>query len=272
MVKVLILSGGLGNQMFQYAMVLALRKRGVVVSMDTSMYGYLSMHNGYELERVFGITETVTNRQGLHIYWLRLLNKYKPHWLCIADTNLYDESVFKVNSNYLIGYWQDERYFKNVEKEIRHSFVFQNIDEKNLKLAVEMTSCNSVSIHIRRGDYASSNMTLLSDGYYEKAVSYMKRKVQSPVYYIFSDDKNEAKRIADQCGISYRLIDHNNGDNSYKDMYLMSQCKHNIIANSSFSWWGAWLNSNVEKIIVAPMVWIERRPEIKPQCEDWFLI
>lgn len=272
MKSTIVFLGGLGNQMFQYAMVLALRNRGFFVSVDTSMYSYIHMHNGYELKRVFGIDEIVINKQGLHILWIRYINRYKPQMFCVVDANQYDETVFKANHKYIVGYWQDERYFKNVENLIREKFVFQNIDERNLKLAVEMLSCNSVSLHIRRGDYASSNMSLLGNDYYEKAVSYIKRNVESPLFYIFSDDKHEAERIAEKCRITYQLIDNNRGNDSYKDMYLMSQCKHNVIANSSFSWWGAWLNANADKLVIAPKVWIERKPDFKPQCKDWILI
>ena len=207
MKKTLMMLGGLGNQMFQYAMVLALRNRGFLVSVDTSMYSYIHMHNGYELKRVFGIDENVVNKGTLHVFWLRFLNKYKPQKLCLTDANHYDGSIFEMNLKYVIGYWQDERYFKNVENLIREKFVFQNIDDENLNLAVEMLSCNSVSLHIRRGDYASSNMSLLNDDYYKNAVSYIKRKVESPMFYIFSDDKYEAERIAEKCKITYQLID-----------------------------------------------------------------
>lgn len=271
--KKMIMAGGLGNQMFQYALLLSLRNRGYRINVDTSMYGSIAMHNGYELDKVFGISEDAVPGGRIRRTWIRLINKFKPKWLCTYETQLiFDESVLLHPHRYIIGYWQNELYFKNVEGDVRSAFVFKGIDKVNQKIAQEMENTNSVAMHIRRGDYAKSNMTLLKDDYYQKAVSFINSKVESPVFYLFSDDKEEAARIASQCNIFYKIIDVNSGRDSYKDMFLLSRCKHNIIANSSFSWWGAWLNANIGKIVIAPQVWIERRPEFKPQCKDWILV
>ena len=102
-----------------------------------------------------------------------------------------------------------------------------------------------------------------------KAIDKINSLVENPYYYIFSDDPNEANKMAQTMAIKYKLIDHNKGKESYKDMFLMSQCKHNIIANSTFSWWGAWLNENEGKIVISPIYWDKNDLMFKPQPEDW---
>ncbi len=268
----IIFTGGLGNQMFEYAFLLALRSRGHKVVVDTSYYGVVKMHNGYELDRVFGIQERVVNRQGLHIWWLRCLNKFRPRFLYMADKLTFTPSSIEIPGKYIWGYWQDERYFKDIENVVRDIYKFRDIDDYNQAIAQEMANKCSVSLHIRRGDYAEFGMTLMKDEYYQKAVEYVKKKIDNPYFYIFSDDANVAKGIAEKMGICYALVSHNRGNDSYKDMYLMSQCKHNIIANSSFSWWGAWLNENKEKVVVAPRDWDVKKVFFKPQCKKWLLI
>lgn len=267
-----IFKGGLGNQMFEYALVMALRQNGFRPKIDISYYDFVKMHNGYELNRIFGIKEKTTNKQGLHITWLRFLNRYKPKYLCKFDKLYFDESVLISPKHYLFGYWQDERYFNKIEDKIRSVFTFKDIDDENNIIAQEIRQNNSVSLHVRRGDYAAFGMTILGAEYYKCAIEMIKRSIISPVFYIFSDDVETAKNIAEQLNIDYRLISHNTGKESYKDMYLMSQCKHNIIANSSFSWWGAWLNGNKEKIIIAPKKWDSNKPHFEPQCKNWILL
>ena len=267
----MIYLGGLGNQMFQYAFLLALRSKGYKVLMDVSYYDFVKMHNGYELERVFGISERLINRQGLHILWLRILNKLRPKGIYMIDGLSFDNVYLQNPQRYLWGYWQDERYFKDVDKKVKEAFRFRNIDERNLAIAQEMREVNSVSLHVRRGDYAAFGMNLMGIEYYQRAIDYINSKVNEPVFYIFSDDVTVASAIADKMGIKYKMITHNSGPDSYKDMYLMSQCKHNITANSSFSWWGAWLNDRHGKIVVSPKHWNEKNSKIHPQVTGWVL-
>ena len=268
----IILRGGLGNQIYQYALALALRSRGHQVHLDTSMYGMVEMHNGYELDKVFGIKDTTTCKGGVHLFFLRLIQKYHPSFLYIRDDGKYNSTILDHPRKYINGYWQDERYFKSIEPLVRDTLKFKDIDSKNQSIAEEMGRTESVCLHIRRGDYAAYGMTLLRDDYYKKGVQTMLEKLKSPTFYIFSDDNDEAERMAMELGISYQLMTHNRGSDSYKDMYLMSQCKHNIIANSSFSWWGAWLNNNPDKIIVAPEIWDSKKTDFHPQLANWILL
>ena len=271
MSKNIIITGGLGNQMFEYALALSLRHKGYKVKTDTSMYGFEQMHNGYELERVFGIDEQPVCKGGLHLKWLRLLNRFSPKSLVMKDPWAYSPEVTEHPKRYMWGNWQSENYFKDIKDEIRSVFTFKGIDDKNREIGSTMSGCQSVSLHVRRGDYAQYGMLMMEADYYKQAVEIISEKVSDPVFFIFSDDAEEAAKIGEELGIHYEIICHNKGDDSYKDMYLMSHCKHNIIANSSFSWWGAWLNANPDKIVVAPKTWSVRSKN-HPQLDDWILI
>lgn len=247
-----VFGGGLGNQMFQYAFVLALRSRGHCVTIDTSIYNRFKPHNGYELDSVFNINEFTTCKKGMHLLYIRTLYYLNPTSIVFIDGGGYHPMILESPKRYLYGYWQDERYFADIKKVICDVFKFNNIDNKNLSMAAEMRNCSSVSIHIRRGDYAAFGMTLLGEDYYKRAINSIKKRVKSPYFYLFSDDKEEAIKIVEQLGIDYKLVSQNIGKESYKDMFLMSQCRHNIIANSSFSWWGGYLNQNPDKILIYP--------------------
>ena len=268
----LILSGGLGNQMFQYALYHVLREKGMKVKLDTSLYNLTKMHNGYELDRVFDISDKTICKRGLHLMGLRLLLKYRPKFLVTVDKLFYDASLLNVCKPYIYGYWQDECYFKSVEQGIRSIFSFQGIDNRNLQIANELRACNSISLHIRRGDYVSYGMTIIKEDYYKQAVQYFNNQIKNCVFYIFSDDIKESEDMIRKMNVDYKMIYHNKGTDSYKDMYLMSNCQHNIIANSSFSWWGAWLNNNPDKIIVSPKVWSSKNELLKPQLKEWILV
>lgn len=270
--KQIIFRGGLGNQMFQYALLLALRKKGHNIKCNISIYGLLKMHNGFELSRVFGINEELVSYTGIKLYLLRILIKINPFKILLADSGVYNEIIIQNPPKLIDGYWQDERYFFSAPDEVRKAFAFKSIDEFNQQIAIEMKRNNSVSLHIRRGDYAEYGMTILGETYYRKATDKIKSIVENPVFYIFSDDTKVAEELAVKLNLTYKMISLNRALDSYKDMYLMSQCKHNIIANSSFSWWGAWLNSNPDKIVIAPSVWDKKNHEIHPQSQSWILV
>lgn len=165
------------------------------------------------------------------------------------------------SSSYLQGYWLSEKYFQSSEIQIREDFTFKTcLNSENNTFAAEINNVNSISLHVRRGDYASDSKTMTAHGlcdlsYYYFAIDYIADRVCDPIFFIFSDDipwVRENLKIGYPC----RYIDHNHGGEAYNDMRLMSICKHNIIANSTFSWWGAWLNANPSKIVVAPKRWL----------------
>lgn len=164
----------------------------------------------------------------------------------------------------MIGYFQSEKYFIDYSQRIRQSFTFKNKpDELNSEMLNRIKETESISLHIRRGDYvsnltANSEHGLCSIDYYKKAVEYIKSKTESRgnrCFFLFSDDPIWVKENMMFLGDEMVVVDFNTGEKSYEDMRLMSMCKHNIIANSSFSWWAAWLNNNPDKIVIAPDKW-----------------
>jgi hypothetical protein len=286
--------GGLGNQMFQFAAGRALSiAHKTELLLDVGDFSGYRLHQGFELTRVFSCPVTQAEPQDVRavLGWqssklarrivarpvLRSLrNRHfmvEPHfhyWPGIRDVSL---------PCYLMGYWQSERYFSDVAPTIRTDFTFrQPMSGCNLKLAEEIGAVNAVSLHVRRGDYASNSKTLATHGvcplaYYEAAIRYISARVETPYYFVFSDDMDWVRanlNIDQPC----RYVEHNRGTESFNDMRLMSLCRHHIIANSSFSWWGAWLNPSAEKSVVAPRRWFANYPADTRDlyCAGWILL
>lgn len=251
----ILVSGGLGNQMFIYALYYAMKREGRKVQLDASLYNFVQMHNGYEISDLFETDKPYMTSNALYINWLRFL--LKTGLFLTTDKLEYDDRIFSTSSIYLRGYWQCDKYFEKYRTELLEIFKFKIISSPNQEIAHRMQDENSVSLHIRRGDYMDLSMYqgICTEEYYAKAVEYIKQSVASPHFYIFSNDIAWSKKFAESLNIDYTIIDHNSGADSYQDMYLMSQCKHNIIANSSFSWWGAYLNANQNKLVIAPKGW-----------------
>ena len=162
---------------------------------------------------------------------------------------------------YLDGYWQSEKYFKGAVEAIRRELIVQKeLEGKNLEIAGMIKEvAQPVSIHIRRGDYVSDKKTnqvhgLCSLDYYESAINRLTETFSSPHFFVFSDDQNWVKENL-KLNLPATYVDHNDAATNFEDLRLMSLCKHNIIANSSFSWWGAWLNADSEKVVIAPSKW-----------------
>lgn len=266
--KIVRFLGGLGNQMFQYAFYMALEHQFKEVKADINGYNNYNLHNGFELEPVFGIEIEKASTFAIKLYdpscreWsirklrriLNLKNAYQEEKILFS----YDDSIFRDQSNCLYwGYWQNEQYFSKIASLIRDRFKFKTpLDEQNNALAEEILSSNSISVHIRRGDYLKDPLLggICDVAYYKRSIDLMTFKVQMPKYIIFSDDIDWCRnnlQLTDPIFVSW-----NKGKRSYIDMQLMSLCKHNIIANSSFSWWAAWLNNNEKKIVIAPQNWV----------------
>lgn len=246
---VIKLTGGLGNQMFQYAY-----GRSESIRKKQPLSYYFIHHRGD------------TNRQ----YELNVFNiKGKKIDGFYSEIFLKVGHILKLSYPHIIsGYWQSEKYFIKHENEIRKDFQFKKpLDKKNKKVLEQIKNTNSVSIHIRRGDYVSNKKTnqfhgVCSLSYYKEAINYFKKRIENPKFFVFSDDPEWVKENLKKEGAIY--INWNKGEDSYKDIQLMSRCKHNIIANSSFSWWGAWLNDNLEKMVIAPKKWFnDKEAQIK---------
>ena len=268
--KNIIITGGIGNQMFQYALYCALKEKKTNSMLNVSLYSQVKMHNGYELKRCFNIDEPIVKSK-FSAFRTRVSLKLNCKSKVYNDRIYFDKEVFYTKCKYLSGYWQSELYFNDIQEKIRNVFIFRNIDSENRKIAEEMRTCTSIGLHIRRGDYVNNTFyyDLSNDDYYYKAIEYINYRLRSfndLTYYVFSDDSAYASEFLNSIGIrNTKIININRGQNSYKDMFLMSQCKHNIIANSSFSWWGAWLNSNPQKNVIAPRKWFKEYSEQEQQ-------
>ncbi|EJV0269866.1 alpha-1,2-fucosyltransferase, partial [Vibrio parahaemolyticus] len=257
--------GGLGSQMFAYALYLSLKERfgdQESVLLDTSFYRKNKQHNGYELERLFNIKEQPNNlfTKGILLnrgFVFKKLRKLLLKRLDAADNNYnFDPNVFNNESTLYIQSWTSWKYFSDCTDLVQSAFTFKPLkDEKNIEISNIITSVNSVSIHVRRGDYLNSPALsgLAPLWYYRNAIKHLEENTNNPTYFVFSDDIQWCR---DNLALSNaHYIDWNIGEDSYKDIQLMSLCKHNIIPNSSFSWWGAFLNENSDKIVIAPETW-----------------
>ncbi len=271
--------GGMGNQMFQYATARALsNKLGLPLKLDLSfLLERTSKENftyrDFELGN-FNIKEDIASDKEIRYYNIRnrlyklFIQKILGNESVVyyhEKLSAYNSSFEKLNSNtYLEGYWQTEKYFKQIRPLLLREFAFKEPpNEVNSGLLESINNQKSVSVHIRRGDFISNKAINKYHGicdidYYSKAIKEIVSKVSSPTFYFFSDDIEWVKFNFKDIGFDCKFVSNNTGSNSFEDMRLMSACKHNIIANSSFSWWGAWLNSNSEKIVVAPVQWFSK--------------
>jgi hypothetical protein len=261
--------------MFQYATGRALSLTlGCPLLLDLRGFERYVLHNGFEINRVFyAPVQAATEADVSQVLGWRaseLIRKLfkKVHSPLLHGSGLIIEPHFNYwpklrdidRPSYLMGYWQSEKYFEDFEQIIRTDFSFkEELNGENLETCGRMQDCNSVSLHVRRGDYVtnaltSKVLTVCPIDYYRNAIMYIAERVASPRFFVFSDDMNW---VRDNLKIPFpaEYIDRNRGTRSYIDMQLMSLCGHQIIANSSFSWWGAWLNQRPGKVIVAPRNW-----------------
>jgi hypothetical protein len=289
------LMGGLGNQMFQYAAGRHLAHiRNTELKLDLSFLktdakgAYTQRDYAFDiftLKGIFASEEEVLSFKKLseNRYRRFLFRKFpflfNKAYITESGNKYHKEFTNYPANTYLSGFWQSERYFSPVADIIRKDFTFkESLQGLNKELAAKIKNSRSVSMHIRRSDYIINKDVLNFHGvcppsYYTEGLAKITEKEKKPELFIFSDDIAWCKQnlIFD---FPCTYVDHNYGDKSFEDMRLMSLCKHNIIANSSFSWWGAWLNNNTEKIIVAPKKWFNdpkaQSPDIYPA--DWIKI
>lgn len=272
--------GGLGNQMFCYAFAKAIELhygKGSV-ALYTGRFQHTKDNMGFELDSVFGIDDPVISDENeikslIDDSWSlparlrrKLFGQKKTYYK--EQIYTYDSRVFNLDIDvkriYLQGLWQDENYFKDIRSEIIKKFTFtRELSKENASLMSEIKQSISVSLHVRRGDYISNEFyrnilgNVCTYQYYLDSLKYLEKRLGSDLsYYIFSDDIAWVKANFDFLENRKTVfVKNNKGINSYIDMQLMSCCKHNIIANSTFSWWGAWLNDNDYKIVIAPNMW-----------------
>lgn len=253
------LSGGLGNQMFQYAAGVALSKK-----LESKLYMDLGWFN--EVSENPELTNRVYELAGFGINpaSISLLDKLSyrlnPPRVFREESFNYNPAFKGLHGNTILdGYWQSYKYFEDYREDILKVFSFPDqVSIENQELLRKVSGSDSISIHVRRGDYttkAGRNFHgLIPLTYYTKALTQICKKANYPSLFIFSDDIEWCKRNV-RYGLPTTYIDGNSPNNGVEDMRLMSACKHSIIANSSFSWWAAWLNTNPSKIVIAPKKW-----------------
>lgn len=286
------ISGGLANKMFMYALFMAIREEREDVFVDEASFKASFSFEKMSIKDVFPDL-VFPEFESKHKFWAernngfcaralrKFLEKYSNSYYC-EDGYVYRNDLIKAlpKDCYLRGYWQSEKYFLPIEDKIRKTFVFPNFSEiKNIEASTKMMSENSVSIHIRKGkDYMRPGGTghgTCTKSYYDDAIRYIEERVTKPVFYVFTDNPQWVKE--NLTSIKYTLVNWNpvSGPTNYRDIQLMSCCKHNIIANSSFSWWGAWLNSNKDKIVIGPKIWFNPENRDQPKdliCDSWVAI
>lgn len=270
--------GGLGNQMFEYAFSKAYSLvNQCEVLLDLSWFDEIKnlpecavAKRVYELKH-FSINPRFANIEDV-LYFTKpkkiLLPRFVRNFFNLPKytnkvTNEKVEQVFdkkllkKKNNIYFEGYFQTEKYFKAFREEILKDFTLKTeLNEENKKILEQIKNTESVSLHVRHGDYLKLQNVykICSLEYYQNAIDLIKDKVKNPHLYIFSDDI-EWVRENFKLNCPYTIVDINSTEEGYFDLELMKNCKHNITANSSFSWWGAWLNENPNKIVITPKTW-----------------
>lgn len=264
------ISGGLGNQMLSYSLWFFLRKKEINVELSPIPEGMLD-HNGLEINRVFKNTELIGDEKNkirlcrniyisINRYVNGVMKALKLPWN-------FDISQKSIISLIVFPHYKSYTFFPVIKNELHSIFEFPvDNDVRNINLIKEMKRCQSVSVHIRRGDYQSKIVwrILLGDicekQYYNDAITYIKQKFSNPQFYIFSDDIDWVKQNISLDNATY--VNWNKGENSFRDMQLMSHCKANIIANSTFSLMAAWLNVHDDCIRIAPSKWTNNNPDL----------
>lgn len=272
------LRGGLGNQMFQYAAGLNLaKKNNTDLLLDTvslrdrfprRKFTYRDYDLGiFIIKPTFTFLSELANALPIPGVWLGLdllgtnvRRAFGLQALVKRSDDLFDPRVLETRGNiFLYGRWQNEHYFKDIEQEVRSAFTFREpLQGEARLLAQEIEKTNSISLHVRRGDYATFASVYTGEtnlAYYETAVNYLTGRIEKPHFFVFSDDidwcKENIKLAAPVTYVKKEIA----GPRAAFHLDLMSRCKHHIIANSTFSWWGAWLDSRMEKIVIAPKQW-----------------
>lgn len=265
--------GGLGNQMFQYAFGYAIsKKKNEVLKLDINSFETYTLRE-YEL-KLFNIETLLASKEEVEKIKFKNENIIEKLFRVIrkkvkkTSKQYYKEPHFNFDNNvyntqsdtYLEGYWQSEEYFKEFRRELLEIFTLKNtLHAQSLEYEQKIVSTKSVSLHIRRGDYVTNLQTNSIHGtcsmeYYKNSVVQINKIIEKPQFFVFSDDLDWVKENFNFID-EMILVELNNEIPDHEEMHLMSKCKHNIIANSSFSWWGAWLNQNPNKIVIAPSQW-----------------
>lgn len=295
------LSGGLGNQMFQYAFAKAYAEKNradVMIGTYQIKHRELQHKNNtlrdFELS-VFNLSldeyppgslylcafhpKNMLQRT-LGMVYRKIFAEYQDCTYPTLRAYVYDKSLLQPirKRKFIFGFFQCPQYFESIRQVLLRDFSLNRpLSDNSQQVLNEIRQAeHAVSIHIRRGDYlyAQTTFNIVPDTYYRQGIAYLKAQLgENCKFFVFSDEVDEAKKIFN--GDNFYFVEGNTGSRSYEDMVLMSECDHNIIANSSFSWWGGYLNRNPKKIVIAPRRWLadeklNSKIEIYPQ--NWIII
>ncbi len=261
------LSDGLGNQMFQYAFGRALSaRRGVPLRLDLSAYRR-ERKRSYGLGQFLTAESFMTDEEARGVI-VRPLDAAQPWWNqpVVKEPHFHysDEVTAVPSSGYFVGYWQSERHFADMAELIRLEFTpKQPLTGVNLDVARMIATRNAVSLHVRRGDYVSDQTVNALHGvcsldYYRRAVQHVAERVSKPEFFVFTDDPDWTRANLILDFPAYLITQNQNAP--VEDLRLMTLCRHHIIANSSFSWWGAWLAGRPGQVACAPERWFGAYP------------
>lgn len=295
--KIVNIIGGLGNQMFQYSFALSLKERfpNERVMIDTTHFNHIfikkfrgaNLHNGYEVEKVFpnAKLEHASAWDLMKVTWYmpnyllsrvvrRLLTKRKSEYIQPLEQSFaHIPEVYDINGDcYYEGIWESAKNYISCKDVIQHTFAHPEPNSSNKVRIEQMEHENSVGVHIRRGDYLyePAFMNICDIDYYERAITEILKDGMKHTFYIFSNDMKWCNENIKPLmkGHQIVMVNDNTGKDSCWDMFLMTHCKDLIIANSSFSWWGAFLN-NRDGRVVAPKTWVNRKAEYDIWLDEW---
>jgi len=274
------LAGGLGNQMFQYAIARNLARKNFhtkifldISFLENSVQSDIFTKRDYELAE-FNIKAYTTNIDSLETKLTFTDKLLKRDYIYIREKGLeFEDGVLRLRGNiFLEGHWASERYFSDIKNLLIKDFNLRtNGSEKYLEYLSRINKSRTVAIHVRRGDYITNKLANKFHGtcdiaYYQRSIDLIRERAKPDYLFVFSDDMGWCKKQF--IGKEFVFVE---GTNAHEDMMLMKNCAHNIIANSTFSWWGAWLNENTNKIVIAPKSWFkDAKVEIKDLLpEGW---
>ncbi len=281
-------TGGLGNQLFQYAFYEFLKLNNDNVVLDLSSFQRQSYHYGFELDKVFDLKYDILSKSPTPFFYTdnskifyRIIHKLFDVFIKKKFDFYGDDSISLIRKEkfdfdmYFNGFWQDAYYVQEVKdfKTKILNFRLFDLSKKNKELKEYINNNFCVAVHIRRGDYLNYSYLneICNKQYYDQAIQYFKNKYNFCSFVFFSDDilwcKEKFKEIKNSI-----FVDWNTKDQSYLDLYMMSLCQNNIIANSTFSWWGAYLNNNNEKIVICPKFWNQRTLTNHLICPGWIAL
>lgn len=279
---------GLGNQMFQYAYARALKEKGMDVRLDLNKAydnTFEKYRNNAQREnhiQNFRISlpsidmgqyrryEYLSRDTWLKksVFWLQshLLWKYRFYE---EQVQCYSDKTAKIKGDYYVkGWFQSERYFRDIRDILLKEFVPKQKIRISKGLHEILNTPESVSLHVRRGDYVKANIAL-NKIYYEKAIDYIQENYTNPIFVVFSDDLEWVKKNI-QINGKCIFVNEEKKLKDYEELFIMSRCRTNIISNSTFSWWAAWLNPNKDKVVIAPRKWLDGQRDIVP--DDWLIL